>query len=52
MKAVNKGVTKPLAPTHQEAPPARPVVVGRAYIISKKKAATFNAVVTGTLFLN
>jgi len=51
-KAVDKGATKPLAPPHQGAPPSRPVVVGRAYIMSKKEAATFGMVITGTLFLN
>ena len=52
MKAVDKGVAKPLAPPHQGAPPPRPVVVGQAYVISKKEAATSGMVVTGTLFLN
>ena len=52
MKAVDKGAAKPLAPPCQGAPPLRPVAVGRAYVMSKKEAATSGMVVTGTLFLN
>ena len=52
MKAVDKGAAKPLAPPQQGAPPPRPATVGRAYVISKKEAATAGTVVTGTLFLN
>jgi len=52
MKAVDKGAAKPLAPPRQRAPPPRPTVVGRAYVMSKKAATTSGMVVTGTLFLN
>jgi len=52
MKAIDKGATKPLAPRHKGALPLRPAVVGMAYVISKKEAATSGMVVTGTLFLN
>jgi len=52
MKAVDKGAAKPLAPPLQGAPPSRSAVVGRAYVMSKKEAATSGTVVTGTLFLN
>ena len=33
-------------------PPARPMAIGRAYVMSKKEAATSGMIVTGTLFLN
>ena len=52
MKTVDKGAAKPLALPHQGAPPLRPVVVGLAYVISKKEAATSGTLLTGTLFLN
>ena len=52
LKAEDKGVAKPLAPPHQGAPPPRPVAVGRAYVMTKKEAATSGMVVTKTLFLN
>jgi len=37
LKVVDKGTTKPLAPPHQGAPPPRPALVGRAYVMSKKE---------------
>jgi len=52
LKAVEKGVAKPLAPPHQALPPPRPAAVGRAYVISKKEALSFGMIVTGTLVLN
>jgi len=50
MKVVDKGAAKSLAPPCQGAPPLRPTAVGRAYVMSKKKAATSGTVVTETLF--
>jgi len=52
LKAVDKDAAKPLAPPRQGAPPLRPAIVGRSFIMSKKEIATSGMVVTGTLFLN
>jgi len=52
MKVVDKGAVKSLATPRQGAPPLRPAVVGQAYVMSKKEAATSGTVVTGTLLLN
>jgi len=52
LKAVDKGAAKPLAPPSLGAPPPRPIVIGRAYVMSEKEVATSGTVVTGTLSLN
>jgi len=52
IKVVDKGAAKSLVPPCQGPPPLWPIVVGRAYVMSKKEAATSGTVVTGTLFLN
>ena len=52
LKAIEKGVVKPLAPPRQVPAPQKPPVIGRAYIMSKKEASNFGTLVTGTLFLN
>ena len=50
LRAVEKGVAKPLAPLRQVPAPPRPPVVGRAYIMNRKEAANSSTVITGTFF--
>ena len=52
LKAVTKGVVKPLAPPQQIQEPQKPAVRGRAYIMSKKEASNYGTIVIGTLLLN
>jgi len=52
LKAVERGVVKPLAPPRQVLAPQKPAAVGRAYIMSKKEASNFGIMVNGTLLLN
>jgi len=52
LKAVDKGAAKPLASLRRGPLPSRPAVVGRAFVMNKKEAATSGTVVTGTFFLN
>ena len=48
LKVVDNSVAKCLAPPHQP----RPTAIELAYVMSKKEAATFGTIITGTLFLN
>ena len=52
LKVVDKGAIKPFASPRQGPTPLRPAVVGWAYVMSKKKAATSGTVDTRNLFLN
>jgi len=52
VKAVEKGVVKPLALSHKVSAPKKPIPVGRAYIMSKKEASNSSTVVITTLLLN
>jgi len=52
LKAIEKGVVKPLVPPRQRPAPSKPTALGRAYIMSKKEASNSGMVVTGTLILN
>jgi len=51
LKAMEKGVAKPLAPPLSTTT-SKPATIGRAYIMRKKEASIFGIVVTRTLFLN
>jgi len=46
VKGCRQGCSKTLGP------PQRHAAIGPAYVMSKKEAATYSTVVTGTLFLN
>jgi len=52
LKAIEKGLTKPLAPSYQVPPALKPVTVGRAYMISKKEVLNSGITVTSALFFN
>ena len=52
LKAVEKGVVKPLVLPQQILTPQKPTVVEGAYIMCRKEAFNYGTVVTATLFLN
>jgi len=49
---VEKGVTKLVVPPRQEPLPPKHLVVGGAYLMSKKESSNSGMVVTGALFFN
>ena len=52
LSVIEKGVVKPSGLPRQVPAPQKPPAVGRAYIMSKKKASNSTTVVTRTLFLS
>jgi len=50
LKVVDKGAANPLSSPSQRTPLPGLALVGRAYVMSKKKIVNFGIIVTGTLF--